>query len=62
MPIKYSSNNTTNDAVWTYTHDEEIKIFTFFNPENKGWNICPKFMKMRGNLCCQGYIFDLKKE
>jgi hypothetical protein len=29
MPIKYSSNNTTNDAVWTYTHDEEIKICNF---------------------------------
>jgi hypothetical protein len=56
------NNGTTKHLVHAIQHDEEIKIFTFFNPENKGWNICPKFMKMRGNLCCQGYIFDLKKE
>ena len=29
MPIKYSSKYNSNDAIWTYTHDEDIKIGNF---------------------------------
>lgn len=56
------NNGKTKHLVHAIQDDKEIKIFTFFNPSNVGWSICPKFMKVRGEMCCQTLLFPLKKE